>query len=164
MRTLTEIADTFARLDSVASVDRAAYEKALRNLAQRHHLPPADIAGRVFIYDEAGATSIRLVQIAHAFDIGRMALESLTRFLADRRGEVMDRARAGETFNVAVLMGADGRFRTLANWSRLAEDEAGQARRQRAAQLAGRAHAAEVARFVLPASDIARAVLAAFEG
>ena len=164
MRTLTEIADIFAHLDSVASVDRAAYEKGLRNLAQRNHLPPSDVSGRVFLYDEAGAASIRLVQIAHAFGIGRMALEALTQFLAAHRQEVRDRAQAGESFNVVVLMGADGRFRTLADWSRSAEDEAGQERRQRAAQLAGRAHAAEVARFVLPASDIARAVLAAFEG
>lgn len=164
MYTLSKIAETFARLDAIAPEDRAAYEKGLRNLAQRNHLPPADVSGRVFLYDDAGAASIRMIQIAHAFGIGRMALEALTQFLAGHRLEIMARVQGGETFNVAICMGADGRFRALSDWSRPAADDAGRERRQRAAQMAGRAHAPEIARFTLPASEIARDVLAALKG
>ncbi|MBB4120212.1 hypothetical protein [Martelella radicis] len=167
MFTLAEIIPVFASLDNVPAKDIARYEKALRNLVQRNHLPPSDQRGRVFMYDEGALSAIRLVQIANEFGLDRTAIDPLARWLAEsgtrRRkvtggwlgvthsAEAVERVQNGEEFSVSLVLGADYRYCVEASWSL---DQPKSERVENSLRLAGLSNAPAIARFSLPASSI----------
>ncbi|RWR12048.1 hypothetical protein [Paenirhodobacter populi] len=131
--TLAEIAAKFARLDAVPDEHSAQYLTTLRNLTQRHHLPPTEQIGRSFIYNDAAAITIRLAQIAAEFGLPRTTIDTLSRWLTNsgnrrrkveggfmgvaRAEEAIERATAGETFNVYIVMHADRSVAVKADWT-----------------------------------------------
>ena len=173
MLTLTELSSHFACLDDIKEDDLPAYDKALRNLTQRHNLPVASQRGRVFLYSEGGAAAIRLAQIASEFELSRYAIGALTSFMASTHHiprpkpglqpnmmeEAARRVRAGETFNVNLIMSADFQYRCEADWVKEPVNE----KVDITLKQTGRDHAAELARFVLPASRLIADVCRAFE-
>ncbi|WP_108259131.1 hypothetical protein [Mangrovicoccus ximenensis] len=172
MNTLTEITRKFAALDGIEEGQHVQYEKSLRNLCQRNNLPPTEQRGRVFHYDQSAAVAIRLAQIANEFGVSRPVLQHLAYWLAEtgeRRTKVpggwlgvshareaVERTKAGEEFAISVICGQDWRFRVEADWGpkKVKDPEL-----QAAIQAAGRAHAPEIARLTLPASEIIASVL-----
>lgn len=163
MRTLAELTPEFARLDGLSG-DLAAYEKSLRNLTQRHHLPPTDQWGRIFLYGASGAAAIRIAQIAADFGLSRAALDPLCRWFTKpylyyppkpglqptNAGEAVRRTKAGETFAITLTMGADRRYLVKADWRQ-------EPRRKLTVQ------PVEIAGFAVPASTIISQLLPLFE-
>lgn len=164
MRTLAELTPEFARLDGVEG-DLAAYEKALRNLVQRNHLPPTDQAGRVFLYDLPEAAAIRIAQIANDFGLSRAAIDPICRWMRDAyRGtfppkpglqpsnmsEAVRRVREGEAFAVTLTMDARRRYLVKPDWER--------PHRRKAPQ-----EYPEIGGFAVPASQIIADLLPLFE-
>lgn len=170
--TLAEIAARFACLDDVDDADHAAYEKALRNLVQRHFLPPTTQQGRVFLYDRAAAVTIRLAQIAAEFGLPRASIDTLSRWLSNsgerrvkveggymgvsRAAEAIERVESGESFSIHVVMRADGSVRAEADW---ASDSPRSPRAADAIRAARGEPMPEVARFTLPASRLIAEIL-----
>lgn len=171
MRTLAELAVHFAQLDNVAPNELTTFEKGLRNLTQHNFLPPNDQVGRIFKYDVDGAAAVRLVQVANDFGIKRASLSVLTRFLFDHGTanfgqkpvslirEAVDRAKAGESFSLSIIMGADRTYRCEVDWQKKPKSE----RVEQAFGSAGRECSPELARFTLPMSAIILDLLPAFE-
>lgn len=176
--TLAEIAAKFARLDGVEDEQHAHFEKGLRNLVQRHFLPPTTQQGRVFLYDPAAAVTIRLAQIAAEFGLPRTTIDTLSRWLTasgDRRqatpqggamgvlhsAEAIQRAEAGEVFGIHVIMRADGNVIAKADWQ---SDTSGSERAQNALRSIGHEPKPEVARFSLPASRLIAEILPLLKG
>lgn len=178
MRTLTEISTHFAQLDMVQSDRLPQYDKALRHLTQRNHLPVADQRGRAFYYDEAGAAAIRIAQVANEAGLHRATMEVLTGYLSQTFkseafppepglqpriiDEAVRRTRAKEVFALQVVMTTDYRFRCNFDWPRKKPSE----RIRNAAINAGLTQDSlpELSRLTLPASRLIADVLLAFEG
>lgn len=175
--TLAEIAAKFSRLDGIEDHDHAQYEKALRNLVQRQYLPMTTQQGRVFLYDNAAAVTIRLAQIAAEFGIPRASIDNLTRYLTNagdrvkpvkgghrgvsRAEEAIERVSSGEGFAIHVIMRADGTVVAKADWKsdRPADNPEDVSRVKEALRLAGLEPKPEIARFSLPASRLIAEVL-----
>ena len=178
MHTLTEITPVFAALDRVPEEGIPQYEKALRNLLQRHHLPPSDQRGRVFLYDHGAISAIRLVQIANTFGLDRLAIDPLARWLhasGERKRrveggwfgvshceEAVERSQAGEDFSISLICRSDYRFDVEADWH---PGEPPSERVRQALESAGLSRQAppEIARFMLPAASLIRAVIGALK-
>lgn len=173
MHTLAEIAAKFARLDAVADDHHSQFEKGLRNLVQRHFLPPTTQQGRIFLYDKAAAVTIRLARIAAEFGLPRTTIETLSRWLSgsgerkekqgsgylgvSRAAEAIQRVQAGETFAIHVIMRADRSVFVQADWT---PDRPRNERIVQAAVAAGVVNTSpEIARFTLPASRLIAEIL-----
>lgn len=170
--TLAEIAAKFARIDSVEDEKHTAFEKGLRNLVQRHFLPPTTQQGRIFLYGHAATVTIRLAQIAAEFGIPRTTIDTLSRWLSNsgerkeaqgsgfrgvsRGEEAIQRVEAGESFAVHVVMRADRSVIVKADWER---DHLRSERAENAARLIGQEPKPEIARFSLPASALIAEIL-----
>ncbi|MFN3312578.1 MAG: hypothetical protein ACK46Q_03825 [Hyphomonas sp.] len=174
--TLAEIAARFARQDGVEDEHHAQFEKGLRNLVQRHFLPPTTQQGRIFLYDRAAAATIRLAQIASEFGIPRATIDTLTRWLSgsgERReklpsggqmgvshaAEAIQRLEAGEAFALHLIMTTDRTVFVRADWER---DRPRSERAENALRLIGKGPKAEIARFTLPASELIAEILPLF--
>lgn len=169
--TLAQIAALTARLDGIDDDQHTAYEKALRNLVQRHFLPPSTQQGRIFLYDRAAAVTIRLAQIAAEFGIPRTTIDTMTRWLSgsgDRRkhvaggfmgvsraDEAIERVTAGETFAIHIIMRSDRAVIVKADWQAQPHNQ----KVEDALLLTGRDDQQEIARFSLPASELIAALL-----
>lgn len=178
MLTLTEISTHFAGLDMVQRELLPQYDKALRHLTQRNHLPVADQRGRAFYYDEAGAAAIRIAQIANEAGLHRATMEVLTAYLSQTYksdafpsnpglqprmiDEAVRRTRANEVFALQIVMTTDYRFRCNFDWPRKQQSE----RVSSAVTSAGliKDGLPELSRLILPASRLIADVLQAFEG
>ncbi len=125
--TIAQATEVFAHLDRTDKDNRAATDKLLRNLTQRHYFSPVGRSGRADVYDIEMICSLRLVQKASVFGLDRWQIETLTRFLnqAPRTkpgrtktiiAEAVERVTAGETFGLALVMYADGRFVAETDW------------------------------------------------
>ncbi|WP_408592305.1 hypothetical protein ACIPCF_10020 [Paracoccus marcusii] len=154
--TLAEIATRFARHDGIDADGLAHYEKSLRNLVQRHYLPPTIQQGRAFLYSRPAAVTIRLAQIASNFGIPRMSLDTLTRWLSDKHiAEAIERANSGESFGIHLIMTSSGTIFASADWADRKEiDKKSLTRAEKALAWIGEGPRAEVARFTLPASAL----------
>lgn len=125
---ISEAAAAFAKLDNIDDDATPALDKLLRNLTQRHYLPPSAREGRADLYSIETVCALRLAERAATFGIDRVALDGLLRFLHSapslptrfRRGdgvsialthieEAVERARAGEDFTVGLMLDANGR-------------------------------------------------------
>ncbi|WP_112312477.1 hypothetical protein [Pseudogemmobacter bohemicus] len=176
--TLADIAAKFARLDAIEDDTHAQFEKGLRNLVQRHFLPPTSQQGRVFLYDAAAAVTIRFAQIAAEFGLPRPTIDTLARWLSGsgertkkqgsgfrgvlRSEEAIDRVEAGETFAVHIVMRADGSVTVKSDWQ---TDRGADDRVRNAALSAGLVNVSpEVARFSLPASRLIAEILPLLKG
>lgn len=160
LHTLAEIAAKLGRLDGIDDDNHAQYEKGLRNLVQRHFLPPTTQQGRVFLYDPAAAVTIRLAQIAAEFGITRTSIDTLTRWLSgvgERRishaAEAIQRHEAGEVFSLHIVMRADRSVIVRADWT----DE--RPRSERADNALRLLHGPDIAAFSLPASYVIAEIL-----
>lgn len=179
--TLAEIAAKFGRLDGVEDDQHAQFEKGLRNLVQRHYLPPTTQQGRIFLYDAAAAVTIRLAQIASEFGMSRPNIETLARWLSasgERKAqqgsgwrgilhaeEAIQRAEAGEEFSVHVIMRSDLSVIVKADWKADREiDPKSAERAANALRSIGKEAKPEVARFSLPASRLVQDILPALKG
>lgn len=133
---LSEAAVAFAKIDRISDDATPALDKMLRNLTQRHYVPPSTREGRADLYSIETVCALRLAQIANAFGIERSALDSLLRFLHSapnhptrfRQGdgvrialthieEAVERARAGEDFGVGLSLNSTGRVEPKAWFS-----------------------------------------------
>ncbi|AUM72925.1 hypothetical protein [Paracoccus jeotgali] len=178
--TLAEIAARLARHDDVEDEHHAQFEKGLRNLVQRHFLPPTTQQGRIFLYDRAAAATIRLAQIASEFGIPRASIDTLTRWLSgsgERReklpsggqmgvshaAEAIQRVEAGEEFALHIIMTTERTVFVRADWKSDREiDPESQARADNALRLIGKGPKPEIARFSLPASELIAEILPLF--
>jgi len=130
---LSEAATAFAKIDQIPDDAVPALDKFIRNLSQRHYLPPAAREGRADLYSVETVCALRLAERAAVFGIDRVSLDSLLRFLHSapslptryRQGdgfrvglthieEAVERARAGEDFTVGLVLGNDGRVQPRA--------------------------------------------------
>lgn len=174
--TLAEIATRFARQDGIEDDHHAQFEKGLRNLVQRHYLPPTTQQGRIFLYDRSAAATIRLAQIASEFGIPRTSIEILTRWLSgsgqrqekmpnggamgvSHAAEAIQRIEAGEVFALHIVMTTDRTVFVRADWER---DRPRSERAENALRLIGKGPKSEIARFTLPASDLIAEILPLF--
>lgn len=172
MHTLAEISAKFARIDGTEDKDHAAFEKSLRNLVQRNFLPMTTQQGRIFLYDNAAAVTIRLSQIAAEFGVSRASIENLSRWLSgsgerkEKQGsgwrgvshaeEAIQRLEAGETFSIHIIMRADRSVIVKADWE---PDHPRSERAENALRLIGQEPKPEIARFSLPASALIAEIL-----
>jgi hypothetical protein len=171
--TLAEIAAKFGRLDCVDDENQAQFATGLRNLVQRHYLPPTSQQGRVFLYDRAAALTIRLAQIAADFGIPRTSIDALCRWLntsGERRHilpsggamgvshavEAIQRVETNECFALHMIMTADRNIYVRADWKR---DFPRSARVESALRQINQGPKGEIARFTLPASDLIAQIL-----
>ncbi|RDW14105.1 hypothetical protein [Paracoccus thiocyanatus] len=189
MFALTEIAAKFARLDGVGDENHAQFLTSMRNLTQRHHLPPTEQVGRSFLYDHGAAVTIRLAQIAAEFGLPRTTIDTLSRWLSgsgerkEKQGsgwrglshaeEAIQRVNAGESFALHVVMRADRSVIVKADWKTdrdaeieaMPDDKRGEAEkrraniRQAAADIGVTNVSPEIARFSLPASTLIAEIL-----
>ncbi|SEN58034.1 hypothetical protein SAMN04488103_1067 [Gemmobacter aquatilis] len=176
LKTLAEIAAGFARIDGISDEDHPAFDKFLRNLTQRHFLPPTEQVGRAFLYDPAAAVTIRLAQIAAEFGLPRTTIDALARWLSgsgERKKrisdsmlkgvtyaeEALDRVTAGETFAVHVIMCVDRSVIVKPDWDHPRSEHA-----ENALRLIGKGPKAEIARFSLPASALIAEILPFLKG
>lgn len=162
MLTLAEIAQKFAVLDALPADRMPALEKALRNLVQRHYLPPSDQKGRVFFYSDRATASIRIAFFASEFGLDRALLERLLFWMQTgrdhNRGTLIDEAFArvssGERFHFYVVMSRDGEVRCEADWSR----EPGKVTEALADYFSSKG---EIGRFSIPVSEIISEIVGA---
>lgn len=161
--TLTEIAAIFGRLDGIDDENHGQYEKALRNLVQRHYLPPTGQQGRIFVYDRPAAVTIRLAQIASEFGIPRTTIDMLARWLSNsgvrrkklsngwvgvsRAAEAIQRVEENEVFSFHLVLSADRIVGVKADWN---SDHPLGERAESVLRMIDQD--AEIARFTLPAS------------
>ncbi|WP_054007893.1 hypothetical protein [Cypionkella psychrotolerans] len=165
--TLAQIAAFAAGIDGIEVEQFTAYEKSLRNLVQRHFLPPISQHGRVFLYDRGGAVTIRLAHIAAEFGIPRTTIDSLTRWLSgsgtrrkptrggfvglSQSDEAIERVENGEVFALHIIMTADRSVSVQADWKK---DTSASEKVESALQQRGQETGMEIARFTLPAANI----------
>ena len=142
MYRLSQAAVAFAELDDLPDEHFPALDKGLRNLTQRHYLPPIERSGRADLYAFATISVLRLAYKATTFGLDRVQIEALTRFLQSaplmptryrqRDGrrealwvieEAIERARAGEDFRVGLVMGRDGRATPKVWWQETASPD-----------------------------------------
>ncbi|MCO7725787.1 hypothetical protein NJB93_04170 [Brucella intermedia] len=120
---ISEAAAAFAKLNNIDDDATPALDKLLRNLTQRHYLPPSAREGRADLYSIETICALRLAERAATFGIDRVALDGLLRFLHSapslptrfRRGdgvhvalthieEAVERARASEDFVIGLTL------------------------------------------------------------
>ncbi len=189
LKTIAEIAAGFARIDGISDEDHPAFDKTLRNLTQRHFLPPTEQVGRAFLYDPAAAVTIRLAQIAAEFGLPRTTIDHLTRWLSgsgERKKrlsenmlqavsyaeEAVQRTEAGEAFGIHVILRRGSTPIVAADWQsdrdaaleNASEDERKKAEKSRARvrsamRAIGYDEKPEIARFTLPASALIAEIL-----
>lgn len=132
MFSIRQTATAFAKIDGLADAGLPALDKALRNLTQRHYLPPAERDGRADLYAVETVCALRFAERLTRFGVDRAVLDDFLRFLQiaptagrTQRGdgnnvrvslieEAVERAREGENFEVGLTMAADGRVRPMA--------------------------------------------------
>lgn len=174
---LSEAATAFAKIDQISDDATPALDKLLRNLTQRHYIPPSAREGRADLYSIETICALRLAQRSAAFGIDRVDLDSLLRFLHAaphlptrfRRGdgvriglthieEAVERARAGEDFAIGFVMDGNGRVEPKAWFA--TDDQPDEAK----TILADVSPPSPDAVFRLDAGRLIRAVLAALDG
>jgi len=133
---LSEMAVAFAKIDEISDHATPALDKLLRNLSQRHYLPPSTREGRTDLFSIETVCALRLAERAATFGIDRVALDALLRFLQSaphlptrfrsrggvhialtRIEEALERAREGEDFSVGLSLNANGRVEPKAWFS-----------------------------------------------
>ncbi|MDI6026095.1 hypothetical protein QBK99_07835 [Corticibacterium sp. UT-5YL-CI-8] len=165
MKPLSEIANVFSDLDMLPEERRRHFDKALRNLSQRHFFPPDAQEGKAFLYDRDSVAVLRLVQIAAGFGLDRVMLDGINFWLraagtkrvrvtggyqgVTRIREMLERARDGEDFNLHIIMDSTGKVYHSLDWSTEATSE-------RASRTLDLISAPELARVTLPASTLLR--------
>ena len=171
MRPIAEIAKLFAEIDGAPEERIAQIDKALRNLTQRHFMPPDGQEGRAHLYGRESAVVIRLVSIASAFGLGRLELDAINNWLrgvaptlpddpnrtAPRFHDAIANVEAGEDFAIQFVMDAAGNTRCEADWPKRTKST----RAQRTLELAY-GDRPEIARFSIPASRVIRDLRAAW--
>ena len=180
MYRLSQAAVAFAELDDLPDDQFPAFDKALRNLTQRHFLNPSVRSGRADLYSLPTISVLRLAQKAAHFGLDRAQIEALTRFLQSapsmpqrwrqlegRREalwhieEAIERVREGEDFTCGMAMPANGRATPAMWWKAHGIGSESQAILDAHRQLVPQREAD--ARFVLEASRLIRDLLVKLE-
>lgn len=124
---ISEIAVTFAKIDGIADDNVPQLDKLLRNMTQRHYLPPSGRDGRADLYSLETTCVMRLAERMEAFGVQRHVLDNFLRFMQSaptfptrfkqgdgftealsRIEEAVERAQAGEDFTVGLELTAAG--------------------------------------------------------
>lgn len=135
MHTIKEAAASFGRIDSVPEEEKAALDKALRNLTQRHYLSPADRQGRADLYSLPSVCALRLLHVASGLLSDRWVLDALARAMQNQPTgparrvvveggerpmtpieEAVARVRDGETFDFNLRLFRGNRLGFAADW------------------------------------------------
>ncbi|SIT10384.1 hypothetical protein SAMN05421759_11618 [Roseivivax lentus] len=135
MFTIKEATTCFARIDAIAEENLPALDKALRNLSQRHYLPPADRRGRADLYPLHTICALRVLQAASGILSDRWVLDTFARDMQSQPAgparrvrldggerpmspveEAVERVREGQTFDFNLHLHRDGRLAFFADW------------------------------------------------
>ncbi|MEI4486369.1 hypothetical protein V8J36_09210 [Frigidibacter sp. MR17.14] len=136
MFAIREATDAFAKIDRLPKDRVPTLDKTLRNLTQRTYFPPVERDGRTDHFALETICALRLVHKAAAFGLDRAKLEIAAQFLQQpqtgqgRRvkipggwkvlrpiDEAIERAKAGEAFNLVIELRRDGTTRTRMDWA-----------------------------------------------
>lgn len=122
MKPIAEFAQAVARLEGLDAEGAARRDKEYRNLTQRLPLMPARREWRTDLFEFPTLAALRIVQIVSAMGVSRSflgmivnALQDMDRSTPPQPGmqprvidQMVERAKAGETFNVSIELRPGG--------------------------------------------------------
>jgi hypothetical protein len=87
---LAEIATHFANLDGVSERDKPAFDKAIRNISQRHFVRRSQSKGRTDYYDVEAVCVLRILSKAAPFGFTRTTLDRLAYFMQNENSPIRE--------------------------------------------------------------------------